>query len=121
MSIFNSGVSQMLHPLTGAPVIRQLSKQRGDDGQHKVLVCEAEGSPKPSVSWSINGTSVRTQTLRDLTERSRFSQDHFLSQASHIVETCSQESPSHSPMEGYENSSETKLGEGCMQNRLCFW
>uniref|UniRef100_H2SSX6 Activated leukocyte cell adhesion molecule b n=1 Tax=Takifugu rubripes TaxID=31033 RepID=H2SSX6_TAKRU len=42
----------------GAPVIRQLSKQRGDDGQHKVLVCEAEGSPKPSVSWSINGTSL---------------------------------------------------------------
>ncbi|CAG08893.1 unnamed protein product [Tetraodon nigroviridis] len=42
----------------GAPVIRQLSKQRGDDGQHKVLVCEAEGSPKPSVSWSVNGTSL---------------------------------------------------------------
>ncbi|XP_039986060.1 CD166 antigen homolog isoform X2 [Xiphias gladius] len=41
----------------GAPVIRQLSKQRGEDGQHKVLICEAEGSPKPAVSWSINGTS----------------------------------------------------------------
>nr|XP_057936349.1 CD166 antigen homolog isoform X2 [Doryrhamphus excisus] len=42
----------------GAPVIKQLSKQRGEDGQHKVLICEAEGSPKPSVSWSINGTSL---------------------------------------------------------------
>lgn len=42
----------------GAPVIRQLSKQRSEDGQHKVLICEAEGSPKPSVIWSINGTSA---------------------------------------------------------------
>ncbi|KAM9319004.1 CD166 antigen homolog A-like [Pholidichthys leucotaenia] len=40
----------------GAPVIRHLSKQRSEDGQHKVLICEAEGSPKPAVSWSINGT-----------------------------------------------------------------
>lgn len=43
---------------SGAPVIQKLSKQRGEDGQHKVLVCEAEGSPKPAVSWSINGTLV---------------------------------------------------------------
>jgi len=42
----------------GAPVIKQLSKQRGEDGQHKVLICVAEGSPKPVVSWSINGTSL---------------------------------------------------------------
>ncbi|XP_045930307.1 CD166 antigen homolog A-like [Micropterus dolomieu] len=42
----------------GAPVIRQLSKQLGDDGQHKVLICEAEGSPKPAFFWSINGTSL---------------------------------------------------------------
>ncbi|XP_035011161.1 CD166 antigen homolog isoform X2 [Hippoglossus stenolepis] len=41
----------------GAPVIRQFSKQRSADGQHKVLICEAEGAPKPAVSWSINGTS----------------------------------------------------------------
>ncbi|KAM3875134.1 CD166 antigen homolog A-like [Diretmus argenteus] len=41
----------------GAPVIRQLSKLRGEDDQHEVLICEAEGSPKPTVSWSINGTS----------------------------------------------------------------
>uniref|UniRef100_A0A3P8WHH5 Activated leukocyte cell adhesion molecule b n=1 Tax=Cynoglossus semilaevis TaxID=244447 RepID=A0A3P8WHH5_CYNSE len=41
----------------GAPVIRHLSKQRSEDGKHKVLVCEAEGSPKPEVFWSINGTS----------------------------------------------------------------
>ncbi|XP_069004424.1 CD166 antigen homolog A-like isoform X1 [Embiotoca jacksoni] len=42
----------------GAPIIRQLSKQSGEDGRHKVLTCEAEGSPKPVVSWSINGTSL---------------------------------------------------------------
>ncbi|XP_056231117.1 CD166 antigen homolog A-like isoform X1 [Seriola aureovittata] len=41
----------------GAPVIKQLFKRRGEDGQHKVLICEAEGSPKPAVTWSINGTS----------------------------------------------------------------
>ncbi|XP_034024984.1 CD166 antigen homolog isoform X2 [Thalassophryne amazonica] len=41
----------------GFPVIRRLSKHRSDDGQHKVLICEAEGVPKPVVSWSINGTS----------------------------------------------------------------
>ncbi|KAM4627814.1 activated leukocyte cell adhesion molecule b isoform 2-T2 [Polymixia lowei] len=39
----------------GAPVISQLSKQRS--GKYKVLICEAEGSPKPAVSWSVNGTS----------------------------------------------------------------
>ncbi|XP_032365999.1 CD166 antigen homolog A isoform X1 [Etheostoma spectabile] len=42
----------------GAPVIKQLSKLRGEDGTHKVLICEVEGSPKPAVSWSINGTSL---------------------------------------------------------------
>lgn len=41
----------------GAPVIKQLLKQRSDDRRHEVLICEAEGSPKPSVSWSVNGTS----------------------------------------------------------------
>ncbi|XP_028275875.1 CD166 antigen homolog isoform X2 [Parambassis ranga] len=40
----------------GAPVIRQLSKRLDKDGQHKVLICEAEGSPRPDVFWSINGT-----------------------------------------------------------------
>lgn len=44
--------------LAGIPVIRRLAKQRGEDGQHKVLTCEAEGSPKPTVAWSVNGTSV---------------------------------------------------------------
>lgn len=41
----------------GAPVIKQLVKQRSDDRQHEVLTCEAEGSPKPAVSWSVNGTT----------------------------------------------------------------
>ncbi|KAM9451966.1 CD166 antigen homolog A-like isoform 1-T1 [Salvelinus alpinus] len=42
----------------GVPVIRRVAKQRGEDGQHKVLTCEAEGSPKPTVAWSVNGTSA---------------------------------------------------------------
>ncbi|XP_030632374.1 activated leukocyte cell adhesion molecule b [Chanos chanos] len=42
----------------GAPVIKSLSKQRSDDDTHKVLSCEAEGSPKPTVMWSINGTDA---------------------------------------------------------------
>lgn len=42
----------------GAPVISHLYKRRSEDGKHKVLICEAEGSPKPAVSWSINGTSL---------------------------------------------------------------
>uniref|UniRef100_I3JYV3 Activated leukocyte cell adhesion molecule b n=1 Tax=Oreochromis niloticus TaxID=8128 RepID=I3JYV3_ORENI len=40
----------------GPAVIKSLFKNRSNDGQHKVLTCEAEGSPKPAVSWSINGT-----------------------------------------------------------------
>ncbi|XP_029302892.1 CD166 antigen homolog isoform X2 [Cottoperca gobio] len=40
----------------GAPVVRHLIKQRGEDGRHEVLICEVEGFPKPAVSWSINGT-----------------------------------------------------------------
>uniref|UniRef100_A0A8C9SY59 Activated leukocyte cell adhesion molecule b n=1 Tax=Scleropages formosus TaxID=113540 RepID=A0A8C9SY59_SCLFO len=40
----------------GKPVIKKLDKKRGDEGKHKVLMCEAEGSPKPTVQWSINGT-----------------------------------------------------------------
>ncbi|XP_057684872.1 CD166 antigen homolog A-like isoform X2 [Corythoichthys intestinalis] len=42
----------------GAPVISHLSEERSEDGQHKVLICEAEGFPKPSFSWSITGTSL---------------------------------------------------------------
>uniref|UniRef100_A0A8C2WN98 Activated leukocyte cell adhesion molecule b n=1 Tax=Cyclopterus lumpus TaxID=8103 RepID=A0A8C2WN98_CYCLU len=51
-------VSEELRPVAGAPVIRRLTKQPGEGGRHKVLICEVEGSPKPAVSWSINGTSV---------------------------------------------------------------
>nr|XP_023678508.1 CD166 antigen homolog A-like [Paramormyrops kingsleyae] len=43
----------------GKPVINRLLKMRGGDGRHKVLICEAEGAPRPSVHWSINGTHVR--------------------------------------------------------------
>ncbi|KAI4881739.1 hypothetical protein NFI96_033279, partial [Prochilodus magdalenae] len=42
----------------GAPVINKLTKHRGNDGSFKVLSCEAEGSPKPIVQWSVNGTDA---------------------------------------------------------------
>ncbi|XP_051966398.1 CD166 antigen homolog A-like isoform X2 [Xyrauchen texanus] len=40
------------------PVIKSLIKKRGDESMNKVLSCEAEGSPKPTVHWSVNGTNV---------------------------------------------------------------
>lgn len=42
----------------GAPVIKDLFKKRADGSSNKVLSCEAEGSPKPTVQWSINSTNV---------------------------------------------------------------
>ncbi|XP_064207262.1 CD166 antigen homolog A isoform X1 [Anguilla rostrata] len=44
----------------GQPTIMKISKARSEDGQHKVLTCEAEGSPEPSVQWSINGTNEQS-------------------------------------------------------------
>ncbi|XP_056329742.1 activated leukocyte cell adhesion molecule b isoform X2 [Danio aesculapii] len=44
----------------GQPVIRSLTKKRGD-GTNKILSCEAEGSPKPTVQWITNGTEVKIQ------------------------------------------------------------
>uniref|UniRef100_A0A671RXL6 CD166 antigen homolog n=1 Tax=Sinocyclocheilus anshuiensis TaxID=1608454 RepID=A0A671RXL6_9TELE len=41
----------------GIPKITSLTKHRSNDGKHKVLTCEAEGSPKPDVQWSVNGTN----------------------------------------------------------------
>ncbi|KAJ8399039.1 hypothetical protein AAFF_G00417060 [Aldrovandia affinis] len=41
----------------GKPSIQRISKDRSEDGQHKVLTCEVEGFPKPSVQWSVNGTN----------------------------------------------------------------
>ncbi|KAA0701922.1 CD166 antigen -like protein [Triplophysa tibetana] len=42
----------------GAPVIKSLVNTKGDGTIYKVLICEGEGSPKPTVQWSINGTNV---------------------------------------------------------------
>ncbi|XP_077098547.1 CD166 antigen homolog A isoform X1 [Siphateles boraxobius] len=44
----------------GVPKITSLTKHRSNDGKHKVLTCEAEGSPKPDVQWSVNGTNDAT-------------------------------------------------------------
>ncbi|KAK1785888.1 hypothetical protein P4O66_003125 [Electrophorus voltai] len=42
----------------GPAEISRLTKRRSDDGMLKVLSCEALGSPKPTVQWSINGTNA---------------------------------------------------------------
>uniref|UniRef100_A0A673MI12 CD166 antigen homolog n=1 Tax=Sinocyclocheilus rhinocerous TaxID=307959 RepID=A0A673MI12_9TELE len=44
----------------GDPKIMSLTKRRSNDGKHKILTCEAEGSPKPDVQWSVNGTNDET-------------------------------------------------------------
>ncbi len=49
-------INMILSP--GTPRITSLTKHRSNDGKHKVLTCEAEGSPKPDVQWSVNGTNV---------------------------------------------------------------
>ncbi|XP_067221090.1 activated leukocyte cell adhesion molecule b isoform X2 [Chanodichthys erythropterus] len=41
----------------GSPVIKSLTKAR-DGNTNKVLSCEVEGFPKPTVQWSVNGTEV---------------------------------------------------------------
>lgn len=64
-SLSASGVSEMFRAVAGAPVIRKLDDQNDKDGHRKVLICEAEGSPKPAVSWNINGTLVCTHTHRN--------------------------------------------------------
>ncbi|KAB5550235.1 hypothetical protein PHYPO_G00051470 [Pangasianodon hypophthalmus] len=47
----------------GAPVITKLSKGRSNVG--KLLSCKAEGSPKPTVQWSINGTNASESSFVD--------------------------------------------------------
>ncbi|XP_056322611.1 CD166 antigen homolog A isoform X2 [Danio aesculapii] len=47
----------------GGPRITGLTKHRSNDGKHKVLTCEAEGSPKPEVQWSVNGTDDETSYI----------------------------------------------------------
>ncbi|XDV32473.1 hypothetical protein PO909_003275 [Leuciscus waleckii] len=42
----------------GSPVIKKLTKKRDVGNVNKVLTCEAEGFPKPTVQWSVNGTDV---------------------------------------------------------------
>ncbi|XP_050976899.1 CD166 antigen homolog A isoform X1 [Labeo rohita] len=44
----------------GHPKITSLTKHRSSDSKHKVLMCEAEGSPKPEVQWNVNGTNDET-------------------------------------------------------------
>lgn len=61
-----SDACQGVCAFSGAPVISSLSKHSSDDGKYKVLTCEAEGFPKPAVTWNINGTLVRASTFLKL-------------------------------------------------------
>uniref|UniRef100_A0A3B3UIK8 Activated leukocyte cell adhesion molecule b n=1 Tax=Poecilia latipinna TaxID=48699 RepID=A0A3B3UIK8_9TELE len=58
---------------TGAPVIRKLDDQNDKDGHRKVLICEAEGSPKPVVSWNINGTLIDEKSFDNGTIKHKIS------------------------------------------------
>ncbi|XP_031428508.1 CD166 antigen homolog A isoform X2 [Clupea harengus] len=44
----------------GKPTIKQLTEKASSDGNSKVLICEADGSPQPEVQWSINGTNEKS-------------------------------------------------------------
>ncbi|XP_014889179.1 CD166 antigen homolog isoform X2 [Poecilia latipinna] len=57
----------------GAPVIRKLDDQNDKDGHRKVLICEAEGSPKPVVSWNINGTLIDEKSFDNGTIKHKIS------------------------------------------------
>uniref|UniRef100_A0A3B5LXJ9 Activated leukocyte cell adhesion molecule b n=1 Tax=Xiphophorus couchianus TaxID=32473 RepID=A0A3B5LXJ9_9TELE len=57
----------------GAPVIRKLDDQNDKDGHRKVLICEAEGSPKPAVSWNINGTLIDEKSFDNGTIKHKIS------------------------------------------------
>lgn len=43
---------------SGKPVITHLTKQRSEDGKHKVLTCEADAVPEPMFQWSVNSSGV---------------------------------------------------------------
>ncbi|XP_039543112.1 activated leukocyte cell adhesion molecule b isoform X2 [Pimephales promelas] len=49
----------------GSPVIKNLIKNRGVGSVNKVLTCEAEAFPKPTVQWSVNGTDVAESAYVD--------------------------------------------------------
>lgn len=57
MTIFDMRV------FAGSPVIKKLFKSRDDGNVNKVLTCEAEGFPIPTVQWSVNGTYVSLNYL----------------------------------------------------------
>ncbi|XP_048124848.1 CD166 antigen homolog A isoform X2 [Alosa alosa] len=44
----------------GKPSIKFLTEKLSSDGNSKVLICVAEGSPEPNVQWSVNGTNEKT-------------------------------------------------------------
>lgn len=55
-------IANCISVFAGSPVIKNLIKERGE-GMTKVLKCAAEGFPKPTVQWSVNGSNV---SLNDL-------------------------------------------------------
>ena len=59
---FALGPTKYLPFSTGKPTIKQLTEKASSDGNSKVLICEADGSPQPEVQWSINGTNVSLGT-----------------------------------------------------------
>uniref|UniRef100_A0AAY4AGI8 Ig-like domain-containing protein n=1 Tax=Denticeps clupeoides TaxID=299321 RepID=A0AAY4AGI8_9TELE len=52
--------SSFILDVQGPPVIRSVDENQEIGGKHKNLSCEVEGSPKPSIQWSVNGTKEIT-------------------------------------------------------------
>uniref|UniRef100_A0AAY4AGF7 Ig-like domain-containing protein n=1 Tax=Denticeps clupeoides TaxID=299321 RepID=A0AAY4AGF7_9TELE len=57
--------SSFILDVQGPPVIRSVDENQEIGGKHKNLSCEVEGSPKPSIQWSVNGTKVEEITHAD--------------------------------------------------------
>ncbi|KAM6983477.1 CD166 antigen homolog A [Tautogolabrus adspersus] len=47
----------------GKPVITSLTKHRENDANYKILTCEAEGVPKPTLKWNVNSTDEESSYI----------------------------------------------------------
>ncbi|MGH0163449.1 UNVERIFIED_CONTAM: hypothetical protein FKN15_045427 [Acipenser sinensis] len=52
----------------GKPHIKNLIKKLGQDGKTKTLSCIVEGSPKPTVQWNVNASTVNSRETNDQTK-----------------------------------------------------
>ncbi|XP_078088213.1 CD166 antigen-like [Mustelus asterias] len=73
----------------GMPRINKLTKKVVDNV--KVISCVVEGFPKPTVQWSINGTSSRDEPVKD--KRSQWNHRITVKPSENITVTCTAINP----------------------------